>query len=325
MKTPEIHPLGGTGLALSHDFATKVTSVLVHGPNALELRRDERFRVHTLSARFKRSLESTMPLWTHPLLPPVILLHDNLSNLRQFSRDMLKQESEKLREQLTGRGQPEEPHQQHQQQGHVSHGKESEESQRHTDLEKDLETEVEMEMEKMAFNYESIANLLGGKNDDEHSKLKRARFINSLNDLLTTAIGIRQALEWDRRFATFLLGVWDEVETLRSEANGKTTEQSQRKTDLVGRQVKELIRNLDNSAGGFEAGVQGVISSLEVQLNMVGGAKTTRAFYVQPDLSFSVFWLKYQLIFSRLAIAFGCHCSTRQQQERADECPGGPR
>jgi hypothetical protein len=230
-----------------------------------------KYRTHTLGTRFNTALKATMPLWTHPLLPAVILMHDNLVHIRDFMRKKLKQESENLRGQLTGRRNAVNVQKQQQKQPLSNRfgGYETNEKKEDLENEEDVESDSESYIEAMSLDYESIVNLLGGKNEDKYARLKRVAFINSLNDLLTTAIGVRQAVDWHRRFADFLLRVWDDIENMKLESETEPKHRP-RTTTLVSRQVKELIQNLAAMAAGFEAGVEGIISALEVQLNMVG-------------------------------------------------------
>lgn len=208
-----------------------------------------------------------MPLWTHPLLSPVILLHDNLAHIRNFSRKVLKKDSERLRKQLTGR-------EDQTRKTAAAQSTSENQDQKWESQGKTASDDDDLGVGELSFDYASIVSLLGGKNNDKDAKVNRAAFLNSLNDLLSTAIEIRQALEWDRRYATFLLGVWEDIESLKLELHAKPANEP-RAVNPVSRQVRELIRNLDAGAAGFEAGVAGIISALEVQLNMVCGRKTT--------------------------------------------------
>lgn len=114
--------------------------------------------------------------------------------------------------------------------------------------------------------YEDLAEILGGYNSDEAARRKRSEFTTEVNNLLCGAISIRRALQVARRSANFLLGVLDEISdsTFNDKVFGPG--QADEKAD---QEVKDWIRALDNGAAGFEVGIDAIISTLGVQLDIL--------------------------------------------------------
>lgn len=115
----------------------------------------------------------------------------------------------------------------------------------------------------MRLDYEEQARLLGGLNSHRGGREERARFTNGLNGLLCSAHSVRRALRVARQAAGFLLGVLDELRD-RKLAPGEEA-----LPPLVGQQIKDTLMTLDRGAAGFEAGIDSIIATLDVQLNIV--------------------------------------------------------
>lgn len=214
MSNANIPELAHYGLAMSYDFSTRRTTAFVKGTNAVAKDADAMYQPWLLDARIRRGLRNSMPLWSHPLLLPVILLQHELAAIRNFSRERL-----------------------------------------HTDSRGIQAT--------MRLDYEDQARLLGGRNSHKEGRAERARFTNGLNNLLCSAHSVRRALRVARQAAGFLLGVLDE---LRDRELGPGEEAI---PPQVGQQIKDTIMTLDRGAAGFEAGIDSIVATLEVQLNIV--------------------------------------------------------
>lgn len=115
----------------------------------------------------------------------------------------------------------------------------------------------------MRLDYKAQARLLGGRNSDEKGRKHRADFTNGLNSLLCSAHSVLRALRVTRQAASFLLGILEDLKdpTL---CPGEEAIPPQ-----VGRQIKDTIMTLDRGAAGFEAGIDSIIATLDVQLNIV--------------------------------------------------------
>ncbi|KAL1851344.1 hypothetical protein Daus18300_012590 [Diaporthe australafricana] len=115
----------------------------------------------------------------------------------------------------------------------------------------------------MRLDYEDQAKLLGGRNSDRAGRKDRADFTNGLNGLLCNAHSIRRALRVTRQAASFLLGILDELK-VRTPQPGEQAIPPQ-----VGQQIRDTIMTLDREAAGFEAGIDSIVATLEVQLNIL--------------------------------------------------------
>lgn len=227
MKNPSIPEIPPYGVSLTYNFSTRHTTAFIRGANAVM--RDlkdpdappgtkDNFKYPALKLHYKlfSELETTMPLWGHPLLVPVILLKAELDGIRNFARDRL--DSGSLNIQAT-----------------------------------------------MSMDYEDQAAVLGGENANRRGRQDRVDFTNGLNRLLCSAYSVRRALGVARQAAGFLLGVLEEMDPDRLLLLPGEDKVSRRENQ----QIKDTIRALDRGAAGFEAGIDSIISSLDVQLNIV--------------------------------------------------------
>ncbi|KAJ4418230.1 hypothetical protein N0V82_005704 [Gnomoniopsis sp. IMI 355080] len=121
---------------------------------------------------------------------------------------------------------------------------------------------------QMRMDYDAQAALLGGLNWKQDGRADRAKFTNSLNELLCSAHSIRRALKVSQQNAAFLLGVVDDIEKLdkNDEIFGKA---AMAIPPHINRTMKDTIKTFNSSAAGFESGIDSMISNLEVQLNIL--------------------------------------------------------
>lgn len=123
---------------------------------------------------------------------------------------------------------------------------------------------------QMRMDYDAQAALLGGINREKNGKATRAKFTNGLNELLCSAHSIRRALKVAQQNAAFLLSVADEIEKLdTSQQEGRLGNAANVIPPHVNRVIIDTIKTFDRGAAGFEAGIDSIISNLEVQLNIV--------------------------------------------------------
>lgn len=115
----------------------------------------------------------------------------------------------------------------------------------------------------MRLDYKAQARLLGGRNEDEEGREDRAEFTNWLNGLLCSAHSIRRALRVARQAAGFLLGVLEELKDPNLCAGEEAI------PTQVGRQIRDTIMTLDRGAASFEAGIDSIVATLDVQLNIL--------------------------------------------------------
>lgn len=134
----------------------------------------------------------------------------------------------------------------------------------------------------MRLDYEAQARLLGGRNSDEAGRKDRADFTNWLNGLLCSAHSVRRALRVARQAAGFLLGILDELK------DPTLCPVEEAIPPQVGRQVRDTIMTLDRGAAGFESGIDSIIATLEVQLNIVR-APTSLPYLPSPSAAPSPF------------------------------------
>lgn len=231
MSNASIPELAHYGLAMSYDFSTRRTTAFVKGANAVVKDSGRKYQPWLLDARIRNGLHDSMPLWSHPLLLPVILLQHELAAIREFSREKLHSDSRGI-------------------QG------------------------------TMCLDYNAQASLLGGLNSDEKGRKRRADFTNRLNGLLCSAHSTRRALRVNRQAAGFLLGILDELKG-PSLCPGEEAIPPQ-----VGRQIRDTIMTLDRGAAGFEAGIDSIIATLDVQVNIVrSSTPVPHPLPVSPSLS----------------------------------------
>ena len=87
-----MYQLGNYGLALSHSFYTGDTLAFLHGWSLLtEANHVTRAQMLSHAERIQRLIKSTVLLWTHPLLIPVILLEEHLFGANGFRKQSSKQ------------------------------------------------------------------------------------------------------------------------------------------------------------------------------------------------------------------------------------------
>ncbi|KAJ4387558.1 hypothetical protein N0V93_008153 [Gnomoniopsis smithogilvyi] len=121
---------------------------------------------------------------------------------------------------------------------------------------------------QMRVDYDRQAALLGGLNHKKDGKEDRVKFTNDLNELLCSAHSIRRALKVSQQNAAFLLSVADDIEKLdkNDEKFGKAADAI---PSHINRTIKDTIKTFNRGAAGFEAGVDSIISNLEVQLSIL--------------------------------------------------------
>lgn len=117
--------------------------------------------------------------------------------------------------------------------------------------------------ETMRLDYKAQASRLGGRNSNEDGREDRAKFTKELNDLLCSSHSIRRALRVTRQTADFLLGIVDELKDPNLFSNEEAI------PPQVARQIRDTIMTLNRKAASFEAGVDSIIATLDVQLNIV--------------------------------------------------------
>lgn len=85
-----MYQLGNYALALSHSFETGNTVAFLHGWGVLtEYNHVTGKRMVSHAKRIQDLIKSTISLWTHPLLLPVILLEEHLFRANQFKSSHL--------------------------------------------------------------------------------------------------------------------------------------------------------------------------------------------------------------------------------------------
>jgi hypothetical protein len=85
LKVPQMYQLGNCGLVLSRSFKTGITLALLHGWNVLsDVGAVTKTQVVPHADRIRILLKSSMSLWAHPLLIPVILLEDHISRADRY-------------------------------------------------------------------------------------------------------------------------------------------------------------------------------------------------------------------------------------------------
>ncbi|KAI5917329.1 hypothetical protein F4810DRAFT_696825 [Camillea tinctor] len=112
-------------------------------------------------------------------------------------------------------------------------------------------------------SYEEMADILGGYNNDADAKAKRANFIQEVNDILCAAISVRRALQTTKRSIKFLMDVLDEISQLPVYCDGSEARWQ------AHREIRDLLRGFDSGATGFEVGIEAIISTMEVQLDVL--------------------------------------------------------
>lgn len=110
---------------------------------------------------------------------------------------------------------------------------------------------------------DSINGLLAGVGAVKGSDADKTDPLKHLNALICASINIRLAVQTARKCATFLLGVLDSMADLHLEF---APSQQQR---MMNQQIKDIINCLDNEASRLEAGNDGILATMQVQLTAV--------------------------------------------------------
>jgi len=96
-----MYQLGNYGLALSHTFRTGVTLAFLHGWSLLtETNHVNGVQIIPHAERIQELIKSTVSLWTHPLLIPVILLEEHLFRANYYKEQELSRQTTSLELQL---------------------------------------------------------------------------------------------------------------------------------------------------------------------------------------------------------------------------------